>query len=112
VVRQKPRVQRRFWLEKELLRRLEHEAKNNNRPLTVEFAERLRLSFERQDWQEDREKWFIALHAAVEGNLEVAVRFFREMKPKASTLPEAIQQTNDAIERESQKDLMSDLHRK
>jgi hypothetical protein len=100
MVHRKSLVQRRFWLRKELLNKLEREAKKNDRPLTEEMAVRLERSFERQDWQQIQENWIVAIRHALmshPGASDAALKKLKEL--------------DDAIEREAWKDLKSDLRK-
>jgi hypothetical protein len=100
MVHRKSLVQRRFWLRKELLNKLEREAKKNDRPLTEEMAVRLERSFERQDWQQERENWIVAIRSALESHPDASEAALMKLK-----------ELDDKAELEAHQDLKSDLRK-
>ena len=100
----KSMAQVKFRLRKELLNKIKRSAERNDRPMTEELAAIFEDAFDnknqRQEWQEDRERWFTAL------------RFALENYPAASEAAVLkLKELDDKIEREAQKDLMSDLRK-
>jgi hypothetical protein len=86
-------VQRRFWLRKGLISQLEREAKKNDRPLTEEMADRLDRTFERQNWQEEKDRWIIAIRYAMERHPEASQTALLKLK-----------ELDDKAERDAQKE--------
>jgi hypothetical protein len=59
-------VQARYRFRKDLLRRLEREAKRNDRSMNDEMSVRLERSFDYENWREERLMLFTALRPQLE----------------------------------------------
>ena len=104
MVYRKSLAQVKFRLRKELLNKIKRAAERNDRPMTEEMAAIFEDAFDdknrRQDWQQERENWIVAIWSALESHPNASEAALMKLK-----------ELDDKAELEAGKDLQSDLRK-